>query len=278
MISNRDHIHCPLVQPESPGPLGCQDSASPDNNRVPFFTPGTMGINDKYGEPPDPVRIMLSRLNNAFDALKESRENVCSVFQVGILQGKDDNQERMAEVWEKHHRIALNYFKLLQDYLKNYYDPNANFGVYVRNLYLMQDDVLSQEIFDETPEEKEVIELTAKLASLHCQKAFENYQKTKDKESFFYFITMAAEVQAHADYYYEELPFAVKSMLQRMFNDSKPPMVTVEEAWQKFIRFLITGVKPGTPLLMRELIKAIKPVDPIKEHFLRSKAMGESDG
>lgn len=278
MISNRDHIHCPLMQPESPGPLGCQDSASPDNNRVPFFTPGTMGINDKYssGEPPDPVRIMFNKLNNAFDALEESRNNVFFVFNVGILQGKDDNQEKMAEAWEKHHHIALNYFKLLQDYLKNYYDPNANFGVYVRAGWLMEDAVLSQLIGDETPEENEVTELTAKLASLHCQKAFEHYQKTKDKESLFYFLTMAAVVQAHADHYYEELPSAVKSMLQGMFNDSKPP--TVEEAWQKFIRFLITGVKQGTPLLMRELIKAIKPVGPIKEHFLRSKAMGEFDG
>ena len=278
MISNRDHIHCPLMQPESPGPLGCQDSASPDNNRVPFFTPGTMGINDKYssGEPPDSVRIMLSRLNNAWDALEESRENVFFVYLVGILQGKDDNQERMAEAWEKHHNIALNYFKLLQDYLKNYYDPNANYGVFVRAGWLLQDSVLSQLIGDETPEEKEVIELTAKLASLHCQKAFEHYQKTKDKESLFYFLTMAAVVQAHADHYYEELPFAVKSMLQIMFNDSKPP--TVEDAWQEFIRFLITGVKQGTPLLMRELVKGIKPVGPIKEHFLRSKAMGEFDG
>ncbi len=278
MKSNRDHIHCPLVQPESSGPLGCQDSASPDNNRVPFFTPGTMGINDKYssGEPPDPVRIMLSRLNNAWDALEESRNNVFFVFQVGILQGKDDNQEKMAEAWEKHHHIALNYFNLLQDYLKNYYDPNANYGVYVRSGWLLQDSVLSQLIGDETPEENEVIELTGKLAALHCQKAFEHYQKTKDKESLFYFITMAAAVQAYADHHYIELPFVVKSMLQRMAIDSKPP--TVEEIWQEFIRSLTTGVKPGTPLWMRELVKGIKPVDPIKEHFLRSKAMGEFDG
>jgi len=278
MISNRYHIHFPLVQTESPGPLGCQDSASPDNNRVPFFTPGTMGINDKYssGEPPDPVRIMLSRLNNAWDALEESSNNVFFVFNVGILQGKDDNQEKMAEAWEKHHHIALNYFKLLQDYLKNYYDPNANYGVFVRAGRLLQDSVLSQLIGDETPEEKEAIELTAKLASLHCQKAFEHYQKTKDKESLFYFITMAAAVQAYALHHYMELPFAVKSMLKRMAIDSKPP--TVEDAWQEFIRSLITGVKPGAPLWMRELVKGIKPVGPIKEHFLRSKAMGEFDG
>ncbi len=278
MKSNRDHIHCPLVQPESSGPLGCQDSASPDNKRVPFFTPGTMGINDKYssGEPSDPVRIMLSKLNNAWDALKDSRKNVFSVFQDGILQGKDDNQEKMAEAWEKQQRIALNYFKLLQDYLKNYYDPNANYGVYVRAWWLLQDDVLRQYIGDETPEQNEVIQLTVKLAALHCQKAFEHYQKTKDKESLFYFISLASEVQLFNDHYYMELPFAVKSMLKRMAIDSKPP--TVEEAWQKFIRSLTTGVKPGTPLLLRELFKGIKPVDPIKEHFLRSKAMGESDG
>lgn len=278
MKSNRDHIHCPLVQPESAGPLGCQDSASPDNNRVPFFTPGTMGINDKYssGEPPESVRIMLSRLNNAWDALEDSRENVFSVFQDGILQGKDENQEKMAEAWEKQQRIALNYFELMQDYLKNYYDPNANYGVYVRVLWLSQDDVLRQYIGDETPEQNEVIQLTVKLAALHCQKAFEHYQKTKDKESLFYFISLASEVQLFADHYYMELPFAVKSMLQRMANDKKP--LTVEEAWQEFIRFLTTGVKPGTPLWMRELVKGIKPVDPIKEHFLRSKAMGEFDG
>lgn len=278
MKSNRDHIHCPLVQPESPGPLGCQDSASPDNNRVPFFTPGTMGINDKYssGEPPDLVKIMLSRLNNAWDALEESRYNVIFVFQVGILQGKDDNQEKMAEAWEKHHHIALDYFKLLQDYLKNYYDPNANYGAFVRAGWLLQDSVLSQLIGDETPQEKEVIELTAKLASLHCQKAFEHYEKTKDKESLFYFITMAGAVQAYSHHHYMELPSAVKSMLTKMATDSKPP--TVEDAWQEFIRFLTTGIKPGIPLLMRELVKGIKPVDPIKEHFLRSKAMGESHG
>jgi len=237
-----------------------------------------MGINDKYssGEPPDPVKIMLSRLNNAWDALKNSRKNVFSVFQDGILQGKDDNQEKMAEAWEKQQRIALNYFKLLQDYLKNYYDPNANYGVYVRVGWLLQDAVLRQYIGEETPEQNEVIQLTVKLAALHCQKAFEHYQKTKDKESLFYFISLASEVQLFADHYYTELPFAVKSMLQRMANDKKPP--TVEEAWKEFIRFLTTGVKPGTPLWMRELVKGIKPVDPIKEHFLRSKAMGESDG
>ena len=278
MKSNRDHIHCPLMQPESPGPLGCQDSASPDNKRVPFFTPGPMGINDKHssGEPPDLARNMIHRLNNAWDALEESRNNILFVFQVGILQGKDDNQEKMAEAWKKHHKIALNYFELLEDYFKNYYDPNANYGVYLRTGWLLQDAVLGQYIGDKAPEEKEVVELTAKLTSLHCLKAYENYQKTKDKESLFYCITMAAMMQAYAVENNIELPPDVKSMLQKMANDSKPP--TVEDAWQEFIRFLTTGVKPGDPLWMRELVKGIKPVDSIKEHFLRSKAMGEFDG
>ena len=278
MKTNQDHIHCPHVQSESPGPLGCQDAASPDNKRVPSFTPGPMGINDKYSsdEPPDLARNMIHKLNNAWDALDESRSNILHALHVGILQGKDDNQEKMSKAWKEHHKITLNYFELLEDYLKNYYDPNSNYGVSLRIGWLLQDAALGQYIGDKAPEEKQIVELTAKLTALLCQKAYENYQKTKDKESLFYCFTMAATMQAYAVENNIEIPFAVKSMLQKMANDSKPP--TVEEAWQELIRFLTTGVKPGDPLWIRELVKGIKPVDSIKEHYLRSKAMGEFDG
>jgi len=177
----------------------------------------------------------------------------------------------VAEAWEKHQQISLHYFKILQDYIENYYDPNANYGIYVRTMWLLRDDIMAQKIFSETPNGPQGFEMTIKLGVLHCRKAFENYQMTKDAESLFYGITMASEVLTYAETFDIELPSEALELLNRMVNEKKPP--TVEEARQAFIQSLITGLKPGDPLWMREIVKVIKPVDPIREHFIRSKGI-----
>lgn len=93
-MSTEDSFRRTTAQAESPGPLGHQDSASPDNKRVPPSTPGTMGINDKYssGELPDPVRIILSRLNAAWDALEDARNKTFGVYWPGISSSKNDRE------------------------------------------------------------------------------------------------------------------------------------------------------------------------------------------
>ncbi len=292
MISDQDRIHCPLKQAESPGPLGCQDSASPDNNHISPFTPGTMGVNDKYGEPPDQQKIMLNRLNAAWDDLEDSRKKMADVFShasnVMLSKGQEsDDDDAVAEIWKKHHQISVRYFKLLQDYIKNYYDaradygvriknniaPKDNWGIYLRTMWLFQGEVMAQHIFSENPYGTETLEMTVKLAVLHCQMAFENYQMTKNAESFFYSLTSFCELGQFAEEFGLgiDIPREFFEMLEKLAEEKKPS--TIEEAQQAFIRSLITGLKPKTPLRMREILKVIKPVDPIREHFIRSKGI-----
>ena len=270
MCDSRRSPHLrPSVQAESPGPLGINDSASPDNKQVPTSTPGPIGVNDRTeSSGMSAGRIVLERLNNGWDALEKSRENLARLVE------RQDSEKKRATAWEAHRKLGLAYFALMKKYLRDHYDPNANWGAILRTGWLLRDEVLRQLIGDDTSDDFEASELTAKLCILHCQKAFEHYRETKDAESLFYCITLAAELQLISDEHSRQLPFAIKSRLQRMFNDTKPP--TVEEAWQSWIRSLITGIKPGDPLWERELAKAAsKPMDPIREHYERSKWQGD---
>jgi hypothetical protein len=48
MMNSQDSFRRTHRQSETPGPLGWQDSASPDSKRIPPFTPGTIGVNDDH--------------------------------------------------------------------------------------------------------------------------------------------------------------------------------------------------------------------------------------
>jgi hypothetical protein len=263
------------MQPESPGPLGTHDSASPDNQRAAASTPGPLGTNDstESGGMPEEEKIMLARLKDAWDTLESSRSEIFHIYQLGFLLPESDTDTRIGEEWEKHGKLALAYFALVKEYLRDYYDPKANWGTYLRIGLMLGDEVLRQHLGSEPSDES--MDLTGELAILHCEKAFEHYQKTKDEESLFYVLTLAAELQAHGSEHYEGLSEAVLSLLKRLRDEHKP--ATLEQAWQRWLKTLITGIKPGDPLWLREIAKAVtrleSPSDPIKEHFQRTQMM-----
>ena len=224
---------------------------------------------------PEGEKIMLARLNDAWDVLESSRSEIFHIVELNLLIPSSDSEEKLAEAWKNHGKLALAYFALLKEYLRDYYHPDANWGTTLRIGWLMDDEVLRQSIGSEELYDVETTEMTGKLAVLLCEKAFEQYRKSRDEESLFYFLTFVALVQAHGDQHYDELSFVAQSMLQRMAEETKP--ATVEQAWQAWLRSLSTGIKPGDPLWLRELAKVAKrlesPSDPIREHFQRTQMM-----
>jgi hypothetical protein len=218
-------------------------------------------------------RLMLERLNDGWNALESSRSEILHIFELGFLRPEDDTDTRIGEAWEKHGKLALAYFALMKEYLRDYYDPNANWGAFLRIGWMLGDEVLRQQLGAE--ESDETTDLTGELAILHCEKAFEHYQKTQDQESLFYVLTLAAELQAHSYEHYDSLSEPVLSLLKRLIDEHKP--ATVEEAWQQWLKTMTTGIKAGDPLWLRELAKAANKLanssDPIRAHYERTKMM-----
>jgi hypothetical protein len=221
-------------------------------------------------------RVILARLNDGWDVLESSRSEIFHLVSLNMLSPGPDREDRLAEAWDGHGKLAMAYFALLKEYLRDYYDPDANWGAKLRVGWLLSDEVLRQLTGSEELYDVETTDMTAKLTMLHCEKAFEQYRTTRDEESFFYFLTLVAEVQAHGGEYYRELPFVIQSMLQRMAEETKPP--NIEEAWQLWLRNMTKGFEPSAPPWLRELAKAAnrleKPsADPIREHFERTQMM-----
>lgn len=270
------HIR-PSMQSESPGPLGTHDSASPDNQRTSTSTPGPLGTNDRTesGGMSEETRVLVARLNDGWDVLEASRYEIFHIVELNLLSPSSDNEDRLAEAWKAHGKLALAYFALMKEYLRDHYDPDANWGAILRVGWLMNDEVLRQLTGSEELYDVETTDMTAKLIMLHCEKAFEQYRRANDEESLFYFLALVAAVQAHGGEYYDELPFVIQSRLQRMAEETKPG--AVEAVWQLWLRSMIKGYGPAAAPWLRELAKAVKklesPSDPIKEHFQRTQMM-----
>jgi hypothetical protein len=274
--------HPPLMQPESPGILGVNDSASPDRNRVPDFTPGPVGVNDRADPAGRPLgeKLMLQRLNSAWDELEAARNEVLYLWTSKELTkavGSDpveDLDKKREEAWNHLRKLTIAYGALMTEYFRDYYDPKAAWGATLRIGWIMQNDVLNQLIGDaDDIDTNESFELTTQLAVQHCRAAFEHYWETRDAKSLFYFLTLAAEITMNSEEKLKELPFVVRSWLLRAARDTRPAEFVNHR--KRFIDSLISGLKPRDPLWVREIAIPIEePKDPIRDHWERSKWEG----
>ena len=73
-------------------------------------------------------KIVLARLNDAWDVLESSRSEIFHIVELNLLIPSSDSEEKLAEAWGNHGKLALAYFALLKEYISDYYHPAANWG------------------------------------------------------------------------------------------------------------------------------------------------------
>ncbi len=266
MITSANPISRPCGQPESPGPTGINDSACPDNKRLPPFTPGIIGINDPHvSKAMSDKEDMLRLVKDARDRMEESKKAYVEI----LCRGHSDRD--LSNALQENHRRFHSYHQLLRTYIRDYYHPNETV-LWYRGLEW--EEVFLQEVdLDRDPDDITVKAAVVEIQVLMLRKACEHYRKHRTKKSLLWVLLLAGET---AKWCYEtdvELPDEVKTLIHRLSvkRARQTPQQALREHYSQWLESL---TKENIPEDIMGLVQDVKPLDPIKMDWLRHQATG----
>lgn len=238
-MSTEDSFRPTTAQAESPGPLGHQDSASPDNKRVPPSTPGTTGISDSHGWEDNTERLNLIRtMDKLLEEMKFLREDIFSeqrhVDNIDFLtshsgpstaekiqkEAPNSLEKVIRQAVVKHCQLFQRFCFLLESYLYNFHD--------------FRDQRTTAELIGlvtEGPEDFKLLNITTldqhhakvvvgKLAILACERACQAYKDKPTVENLKRLLLQAVDTQVAIEHAGMQFPGDFQREINRLVKEA----------------------------------------------------------